>query len=154
MLNKKIETIVMLAILIPFGVGQLWANDDNNQSMLSQGLLGAGVGAIAASSSGGKAGKGALVGAGTNILGSMLLGKLGNNQRSSSRYRQASYDQSRQTASFEGTPRYTQSRQIPYPERTSRYDQVNYDKGYREGYREGYEVAYQDAMRDSSHSRS
>ncbi|MGH7197858.1 MAG: hypothetical protein ACREH5_03860 [Candidatus Omnitrophota bacterium] len=47
--------------------------EDPTKKILKQGLLGAGTGAIAASASGGKAGKGALIGAGTNIIGSALL---------------------------------------------------------------------------------
>ncbi len=50
--------------------------EDPNKKLLKQGLLGAGTGAIAASASGGKAGKGALIGAGTNILGGVLLDTL------------------------------------------------------------------------------
>ena len=51
-------------------------NEDPNKKILKQGLLGAGVGAISASASGGKAGKGALIGAGTNVIGGALLDSL------------------------------------------------------------------------------
>jgi len=47
--------------------------DDNTKNVLKQGLLGAGVGAISSSASGGKAGQGALIGAGTAVIGSALL---------------------------------------------------------------------------------
>lgn len=47
--------------------------EDPNKKIIKQGLLGAGVGAISASASGGKAGKGALIGAGTNVIGGALL---------------------------------------------------------------------------------
>ncbi len=50
--------------------------EDPNKKILKQGLLGAGTGAIAASASGGKAGQGALIGAGTNVIGSALLDTL------------------------------------------------------------------------------
>jgi len=50
--------------------------EDPNKKILKQGLLGAGVGAISASASGGKAGQGALVGAGTNVIGGALLDTL------------------------------------------------------------------------------
>ena len=50
--------------------------EDPNRKIIKQGLLGAGVGAISASASGGKAGKGALIGAGTNIIGGALLDSL------------------------------------------------------------------------------
>ena len=49
------------------------AQESSSSKMLKQGLLGAGTGAIAAGASGGKAGQGALIGAGTGILGGMLL---------------------------------------------------------------------------------
>jgi len=53
-----------------FAYGQ---NDDNTKNVLKQGLLGAGVGAISSSASGGNAGSGALIGAGTSVIGSALL---------------------------------------------------------------------------------
>lgn len=49
---------------------------DTNRYILRQGLLGAGVGAISAGASGGKAGTGALIGAGTNVIGGALLSYL------------------------------------------------------------------------------
>ena len=51
-------------------------NEDPNKKIIKQGLLGAGVGAISAGSSGGKAGQGALIGAGTNVIGGALLDSL------------------------------------------------------------------------------
>ena len=50
--------------------------ENPNTKILKQGLLGAGTGAIAAGASGGSAGKGALIGAGTNIIGGALLDSL------------------------------------------------------------------------------
>lgn len=50
--------------------------EDPNKKILKSGLLGAGTGAIASSVSGGKAGTGALVGAGTNVIGGALLDTL------------------------------------------------------------------------------
>ena len=50
--------------------------DDASNKILKEGLLGAGVGAISASASGGKAGKGALIGAGANVIGGALLDTL------------------------------------------------------------------------------
>lgn len=50
--------------------------EDPNKKIIKSGLLGAGVGAISASASGGKAGKGALIGAGTNVIGGALLDTL------------------------------------------------------------------------------
>lgn len=50
--------------------------ENPNTKILKQGLLGAGTGAIAAGASGGNAGKGALIGAGTNVIGGALLDSL------------------------------------------------------------------------------
>lgn len=47
--------------------------ESGTQKVLKQGLLGAGTGAIAAGASGGKAGQGALIGAGTGVIGGALL---------------------------------------------------------------------------------
>lgn len=47
--------------------------DDNAVEIIRQSLLGAGVGAISAEVSGGKAGTGALVGAGSNVIGGALI---------------------------------------------------------------------------------
>ncbi len=53
-----------------------YGNEDPNKKIIKQGLLGAGTGAIAAGASGGSAGKGALIGAGTNVIGGALLDTL------------------------------------------------------------------------------
>ena len=50
-----------------------YAQDDSTRQVLRNGLLGAGTGAIAAGASGGNAGKGALIGAGTSVIGGALL---------------------------------------------------------------------------------
>lgn len=49
---------------------------NSNRRIIREGLLGAGVGAISAEASGGKAGTGALIGAGTNIIGGALFDTL------------------------------------------------------------------------------
>lgn len=52
------------------------AQSDYNRKIIREGVLGAATGAIAAEASGGKAGKGALIGAGTNIIGGALIDTL------------------------------------------------------------------------------
>ncbi len=47
--------------------------ESGTQKVLKQGLVGAGTGALASGMSGGNAGQGALIGAGTSIIGSALL---------------------------------------------------------------------------------
>jgi hypothetical protein len=50
--------------------------DDQNKKILKEAVVGAGVGAIASGASGGSAGKGALIGAGTNVIGNALVDTL------------------------------------------------------------------------------
>lgn len=47
--------------------------ESTSQKVLKQGLVGAGTGALAAGMSGGKAGQGALIGAGTSVIGNALI---------------------------------------------------------------------------------
>ncbi|UCH12174.1 MAG: hypothetical protein JSW18_04985 [Candidatus Omnitrophota bacterium] len=70
---KVIITIVVAALLIVTicNIGQ--CDEKTAQNLLKQGLLGAATGAVSSEVSGGKAGTGALVGAGVNIVGGMLF---------------------------------------------------------------------------------
>lgn len=63
----------LVAVGLVFWTGQAMASEGSPQDILRQALLGAGSGAISAELSGGKAGKGALIGAGTNVIGGALL---------------------------------------------------------------------------------
>ena len=65
--------------------------EDYNKKVIKQGLLGAATGAIAAETSGGKAGTGALVGAGTNVLGGALLDALTTPQAQQTQFVSSAY---------------------------------------------------------------
>ena len=72
------KSIFALLLMMAY-LGTAWAYDqyeDPNKKIIKNGLLGAGVGAISAGASGGSAGKGALIGAGTNVIGGALLDSL------------------------------------------------------------------------------
>lgn len=84
--RKAVYVIALLFAFDSLGVFAYGQNDDNTRNVLKQGLLGAGVGAISSSASGGNAGQGALIGAGTNVIGSALLDAItGPSSSSSSR---------------------------------------------------------------------
>lgn len=74
---KSIAKNMVAAVLVSAGLSALTvpaqAATVDLQSLLREGLLGAGVGAISAGVGKGNAGTGALVGAGTQIIGSSLL---------------------------------------------------------------------------------
>ncbi len=73
-MKKAIFSLVLITAYLSTAA---WAyEEDPNKKIIKSGLLGAGVGAISASASGGNAGKGALIGAGTNVIGGALLDSL------------------------------------------------------------------------------
>ena len=67
---------IALVLICAMFAATAYCQDDSSRNILKQGLLGAGTGAIAAGASGGNAGKGALIGAGTNVIGNALLDAL------------------------------------------------------------------------------
>lgn len=76
MIRNRFVTISIVSLLLVLTclTGSAYCQDDDNtRNVIKQGLLGAGTGAIAAGTSGGNAGTGALVGAGTGVIGSVLL---------------------------------------------------------------------------------
>jgi len=96
------------------------AAEYDSRDILKQGVVGAGTGAIAAGASGGKAGKGALIGAGTGILGSTLLDVL--------------------TQSPEKSPE-------PATQAYKEQAVGLYQEGYQQGFSDGYKTGYQDGLR-------
>jgi len=87
--------------------------ESSSSKMLKQGLLGAGTGAIAAGASGGKAGQGALIGAGTGIIGGMLLDSMTQPSQPRRVYRrapaQASPQQYQTQAQYQQPQQYQQN---------------------------------------------
>ena len=74
--SKKIFMIFTIVFVAALVATSAYSYDDSTRNILKQGLLGAGTGAIASGASGGNAGTGALIGAGTNVIGGALLDML------------------------------------------------------------------------------
>lgn len=96
---KKIAVFLLSLLAISFPVlgtfslayanGQDYSgNEDPNKKVLKEAVVGAGSGAIAAGASGGKAGKGALIGAGTTVIGSAVLDSLMSSPKPQPQYQQ------------------------------------------------------------------
>ena len=82
-----LATICFLAATASCGLAQ----EDGTTKILKSGLVGAGSGALAAGMSGGNAGKGALIGMGTSVIGGALLDMLSGNSGRQRRSRRDEY---------------------------------------------------------------
>jgi len=86
MSRRSLQMTMVLLLTILFSATSVYCQtDDSSREILKQGLLGAGTGAIASGASGGNAGKGALIGAGTGVIGGILLDAITSPPRSSRR---------------------------------------------------------------------
>jgi hypothetical protein len=70
-MKESFITLLVLAMVVMIGLPVVMAGQA--EDLLKAGILGGGTGAIAAGASGGKAGKGALIGMGTGIVGDTLF---------------------------------------------------------------------------------
>lgn len=129
--------LLCLMLAIAFTIGLLitpaWSDDTGAQKVLKEGIVGAGVGAIAAGASGGKAGKGALIGAGANIAGGVIMDALSGPSTPA--------PQQVQPQPVYQQPAYQQ----PVVVAPSPYQQ-GYDAGYQKGFEVGYEKGYQNGL--------
>ena len=130
------KRLICAVMVLGFAAGLIFPtmaqSDDSSNKILKEGLLGAATGAVAAGASGGKAGKGALIGAGTNVIGGALLDTLtGSGQQQAPVQQQPVYVQ-QQPVYAQQQPVYVQ----PSPE------QVWYQKGYQDGFKAGYNEGF------------
>ncbi|MFA5142963.1 MAG: hypothetical protein WC522_02180 [Candidatus Omnitrophota bacterium] len=88
------------------------AQESSTQKVLKQGLLGAGTGAIAAGASGGNAGQGALIGAGTGVIGGALLDAITTPSQPKRVYRRKASQPARQTQAQYQPPAQQQNIQV------------------------------------------
>ena len=97
MKKLSVSFFVIFPITVFLSIPVYAEDEDATRNILKQGLLGAGTGALAAGTSGGKAGQGALVGAGTAVIGGALLDAIttpsGSSRRSSAPVQEEYYDQ-------------------------------------------------------------
>ena len=116
---KLIITVIVAVLLIATicNIGQ--CAEKTAQKLLKQGLLGAATGAVASEVSGGKAGKGALVGAGVNIVGGMLFDAMTGER----------VEKVETVQGMDSTEAFQRGYQAGY--------QQGFEKGYGEGYNSG-----------------
>lgn len=114
----RIASILIVLVFTLGLVAPVMAAQDS-RGVLKEGLLGAATGAVAAGASGGKAGKGALIGAGVNVVGGALLDTM----------TESSQPQQVQTVPVQ---------QVPVQSAGA----ASYQQGYNDGFQTGYEKGY------------
>lgn len=115
---------IVVAVLLSYAIFAS-AAEDSSKKILKEGLLGAATGAIAAGASGGKAGKGALIGAGVNVVGGALLDTITGEQVGTVE----------QVSSMPSQDAFTQGYQQGYKQ--------GYEQGYQQGYNAGFTKGYE-----------
>jgi len=105
----------------------------DDQDVLKQGLLGAATGAVAAGASGGKAGKGALIGAGTNVIGGALLNTITGPKQETVQ---------QQPVYVQQQPVYAQPQPVYVQQQAPSAEQMWYQKGYQDGFKAGYSEGF------------
>ena len=123
--------IIILAVLFLMGVAFTHASSDK---MLKDGLLGAGsglAGGLASGAKGKDVWKGALAGAGVNLLGGMLLDNHSGEEVTSES----------NVKNLDSTSAYKQGYQD------------GFENGYKQGYREGNKDGYKEGMQEGLKSR-
>lgn len=117
---KKLTVLaVVLALFLTYVIAA-YAADQGSKKILREGLLGAATGAVAAGASGGKAGKGALIGAGVNIVGGALL----------------------DTITGEQVGTVDQVSAMPSQDAFQQGYQQGYNQGHTQGYQQGYNAGF------------
>lgn len=120
---------ILLALAFTLGlVTPVCFADEGSNKILKEGLLGAATGAVAAGASGGKAGKGALIGAGVNVVGGALLDSITTPAQPQQQVQQV------QTVPVQA---------VGVQSSASAAYQQGYNEGYQKGFDIGYEKGYQ-----------
>ncbi len=117
--NLSIALMIMAAVILSStsvyaGGTDPYGNEDPNKKVLKSGLLGAATGAIASEASGGKAGKGALIGAGTNVVGGALLDMLTGPSQQQAPPQQQYYQSAPVQQQYQQAPQPTYNQQPQY----------------------------------------
>ncbi|MCK4852206.1 MAG: hypothetical protein KAS86_03740 [Candidatus Omnitrophica bacterium] len=123
---KMIVSVIVILVVAAMPMAESFAASRDSSDLIRSGLLGAGAGAVGGAASGAKGSnvwKGALAGAGVNILGGALLDSM-----SGERTRDVSEVDSAQ-------PRQAYS--------------DGYEDGYRNGYKKGYTDGYKEGLKET-----
>jgi len=121
---KGLVGLIVIAIMVALPLGQSFAAKTSSD-LLREGLLGAGAGAVGGAASGAKGRdvwKGALAGAGVNIIGGMLLDSMSGQK----------VDDVKRVDNLSPRSAYSDG----------------YEDGYAGGYKKGYTDGYKDGVKE------
>lgn len=140
---KRLICVAMVLGFIVMLVMPVSAEEDGTRKVLKQGIVGAATGAIVAKESDGKAGKGALIGAGTTVIGGALLDVVMPEQKTTTTTT-TTQQYPQQQPVYAPQPQYSQPAQVVYapqvPQQATSADaQSWYQKGYNDGFKAGYQ---------------
>ncbi len=157
-LTMVILTGLMIPGAVPTVSGEDYYGEDPNKKILKNALLGAGVGAISAEASGGSAGKGALIGAGVNVIGGAVLDTLTSSpkpQQPQYQYApapQPQYQYQPQPAEYRYAPPAQQ--QSPYSSSQQQYGQESRPPSqYQQGSTQRRDAFEDDFMREEKEAK-
>jgi len=152
MSKKFLNLLIVCGIVscVSFSAARVLAEEESKAGgILKDGIMGAGIGAVAAGASGGQAGKGALIGAGTSIVGNMLFDSMTAPKKTPAPAPapQPQYQPAPQ-------PQYYYAAPAPMPAPapvvyTQEAPSSPVKKAYDTGYQDGYRIGYRDGMRDA-----
>ena len=141
---KKTLVFLIITVFLAGLVPQSLAQDTSAMELLRAGLLGAGSGAVGGAASGAKGSdiwKGALAGAGVNIVGGALLDVMTkSNTQTQRQYYTAPQPQSYGSQTQAQTSSY-------YPRQNQQ--EYSYTEAYQAGYNTGYKEGYAEGLRDA-----
>ncbi|MBU0650502.1 hypothetical protein KKC59_01175 [bacterium] len=153
-MNLKFKFCTILCVCMFFTMSSYvkaeTKDDSTAKNILRDGLFGAGVGAISASASGGKAGKGALVGAGANVVGNLLFDSIGSGGSSQTQAQpQPQPVQYQQVPVYQQPVYYDDAYAQRRPVRAPETERSPAQRAYEQGYEEGYRIGYKDGLKDA-----
>ena len=137
---KRLICAIMVLGFMAILVMPVLAEEDASRKVLKQGIVGAATGAIVAKESDGKAGKGALIGAGTTVIGGALLDVVMPEQKTTTTTTTQQYPQ-QQTVYV---PQQQQAPVVYVPQVQTQPTSADAQSWYQKGYSDGFKAGYQE----------
>jgi len=139
------KRLICAVIVLGFVAAPVVSASADERDILKQGVVGAATGAIVAKESDGKAGKGALIGVGTTVVGGALMDVIMPAQKTTTTTTTQQYPQQQPV---QQQPVYApQPQQVVYvPQPPQQAPTTDAQSWYQKGYQDGFKAGYQEGM--------